>query len=166
MSNGLSAVHNGVMFPIKAFAPHVTSELRFLCDPVTWERCESCNLAVGDEEDVRRCTVPSHPRNRQPKPVNAGNGAPEPARHGAIHVRVDTGGEDHRSADGAACKSRHPSFAVGVTILHLAMTGRASPGPFIVLLWLEKKHNWLIDADTQLMGAASRLVLVAGHRQR
>ena len=156
------------MFPIKAFAPHVTSELRFLCDPVTWERYERCKLVVGDQvaDDALYKANPSSVTTNQ-RPLNGSrwglSGRPITEKS---HVGVFTDGENIRSTsyqDRANLVGN--SCAVGIAT-HLAMTGRASPGPFIVLLWLEKKHNWLIDADTQLMGAASRLVLVAGHRQR
>jgi hypothetical protein len=157
-----------VMGISKAFAsPAASSVVRHL--PVLasrrqGKRRECHELAVGGKEDARRCIVPSHPRNHQPKPVNAGNGAPEPARHGAIHVRVDTGGEDHCSSGGSACKSRNPSVAVGVTILHLSMAGRCHcTGPFIVFLFCSvETHNGLLNADAQHHEAALLQLLRAG----
>ena len=105
------------------------------------KRRERHELAVGGKEGVgRRCAL-NYLRTHQPKPVNAGLGAPGLARHGAIHDRVHSGGEDHSSTVGAARKSRNTSVAVGVTILHLSMAGRGiCPGPFIVFLVHQKLH--------------------------
>lgn len=113
------------------------------------KRCESCNLAVGGKEDVRRCTVPSHPRNRQPKPVYAGLGRPGLARYGAIHDRVHSGGEDHGSATDQTRKSAGLVVADRVA-LHLSMAGRCiGTGPFIVLSLSEKIHIRLLSADAK-----------------
>lgn len=113
------------------------------------KRCESCNLAVGGKEDVRRCTVPSHPRNRQPKPVYAGLGRLGLARYGAIHDRVHSGGEDHGSATDQTRKSAGLVAADRVA-LHLSMAGRCvGTGPFIVLSSSEKIYLRLLNADAQ-----------------
>ena len=158
------------MFPSKAFAsPAASSAVRHppvLASRRQGKRCESCNLAVGGKGDVRRCIVPSHPRNRQPKPVYAGRGAPGLARHGAIHDRVHSGGEDHGSAADQTRKSAGLAVADRVA-LHLSMAGRCiGTDPFIVLFCSVETHNGLLNADAQHHKAASPQLLRAGQRQR
>ena len=137
----------------KTFASHAASSAvrhpPVLASRRQGKRCESCNLAVGGKEDVRCCTAPSHPRNRQPKPVYAGLGAPGLARYGAIHDRVHSGGEDHGSATDQTRKSAGLVAADRVA-LHLSMAGRCiGAGPFIVLSLLENIHIRLLSAGAK-----------------
>ena len=127
----------------KAFAsPAASSAVRYppaLASRRQGKRRESRDLAVGGKEGVgRRCAL-NYLRTHQPKPVNAGLGAPGLARHGAIHDRVHSGGEDHGSAASQTRKSSGFAAADRVA-LHLSMAGRATPDPFIVL-HVRPMHN-------------------------